>query len=184
MITARTVGPATEPVSLVEAKAHLGVTITDDDARITSLIKGAREWAENDSGRSFITQTWEAKIDAFPLGNIIKLPKTPIQSITSVAYIDTNGDSQTFTDFTLDILGERIYLDYGESWPSTQDIENAVTITYVAGYGAAASVPEPIKQAIKLQIEKMFDRPDAGYLSALGSVCSALLNQYRDMRRL
>ncbi len=180
----RTVAPTTEPVTLAEAKAHLGVTITDDDARIQALITAAREWVENDSGRALITQTWVAKLDAFPAGDILKLPKVPIQSITSVGYVDTNGDDQTFTGYTLDIIGERLYLQYGEDWPSTQSIENAVTITYVSGYGDASDVPESIKQSIKLQVEKAYDRPDVGYLAAPDSVCMALLNPYRDMRRL
>ena len=184
MNLSRTSAPATEPVTLAEAKAHLGVTISDDDARIQALIKAAREWVESTTGRALITQTWVAKLDTFPAGDILKLPKPPIQSITSVGYVDTNGDDQTFTGYTLDSIGERIFLKYGEDWPTTQDTENAVTITYVTGYGAAAGVPESIKQAIKLQVEMHYDRPDSGYLAALESVCTALLNPYRDMRRL
>ncbi len=184
MNLSRTVAPATEPVTLAEAKAHLGVTISDDDARIQSLLVAAREWVESTTGLALITQTWVAKLDNFPPGDILKLPKTPIQSITSVGYVDTNGADQTCTGYTLDAIGERLYLQYGEDWPSTQGIENAVTITYVTGYGDAADVPESIKQAIKLQVEMHYDRPDTGYLSALESVCTALLNPYRDMRRL
>ena len=181
MNLSRTVEPTTEPVTLAETKAHLGVTIPDDDARIQALIKAAREWVESTTGQALISQTWVVKLGAFPAGDILKLPKPPIQSITSVAYLDSDGDSQTFTDYTLDSIGERIFLNYGEDWPTTQGIENAITITYIAGY---SDVPESIKQAIKLQVEMHYDRPDSGYLAALESVCNALLNPYRDMRRL
>ncbi len=184
MYLSRTVAPATEPVTLIEAKAHLGVTIEDDDTRITALIVSAREWVENETGRSLITQTWAAKFDAFPVGGIIKLPKAPIQSVTSVAYLDENGDTQAFTGFTLDASGERLHLQYGEDWPSTQDIENAVTITFVAGYGAAAAVPESIKAAMKLKIDLLFDRPEAAYAKALNNAILSIINPYRDMRRL
>lgn len=184
MYLTRTVAPATEPVTLSEAKAHLGVTISDDDTRITSLIVAARETAELYTQRSFITQTWAAKFDAFPTGDIIQLPKGPIQSITSVQYVDEDGETQTFTAYTLDAAGERIILNYDEDWPDTRSIENAVTITYVTGYGAAAAVPDSIKAALKLQVEGLYDRPDAGYATALQGAVDTLLNQFRDMRRV
>lgn len=184
MILTRTVAPATDPVTLDEAKGHLGVTITDDDSRITSLIKAATEWAESFTWRSLVTQTWTAKLDDFPLQDFIELPKAPIQSITSVAYVDGDGDTQTFTDFTLDASGERILLNYGEDWPDTRDIENAVTITFVAGYGAAAAVPESLKASILLYVEALYDRPDVPYAAALAAARESLVFPYCDMRRL
>jgi uncharacterized phiE125 gp8 family phage protein len=182
MITVRTVEPATEPVTLTEAKAHFGVTITDDDTRITSLIVAARQQAEHDTRRSFVTQTWRAKLDGFPAGRAIDLPHGPIQSVTSVQYVDGDGVTQGFTDFTLDADGQRILLDYGESWPSPRAVENAVTITYVAGYGAATAVPEGIKSGIKLLVEIQYDRPDAAYSAALKSAAGSLLGYFRDYR--
>lgn len=184
MYLTRTVAPATEPVTLTEAKAHLGVTISDDDTRITALIVAARETAENYTQRSFITQTWVAKLDAFPNGDIIELPKGPIQSITSVQYVDEDGDTQTFTEYTLDAAAERIFLNYDEDWPDTRDIENAVTITYVTGYGVAAAVPESIKSALKLKVECLYDRPDEAYAKALNGAADTILGQFSDMRRI
>ena len=180
MILTRTVAPATEPVTLIEAKAHLGVTISDDDARIQALITAARERAESYMQKSLVSQTWSAKFDSFPLIDSIRLPG-PLLSITSVGYTDEDGEAQTFTGYTLDAAGGRILLDYEAEWPDTRDIENAVTITFVAGY---TTVPESIKAAIKLQIELMYDRPDVGYASALTSSISSLLGFYRDVRRL
>ena len=47
--------PAEEPVSLAEARLHLRVDFTDDDALITSLIAAARQAAETLTGRQFVT---------------------------------------------------------------------------------------------------------------------------------
>lgn len=58
--------PATEPITLEEAKLHLRVDTTDDDALITGLISAARVAAENICRRAFVTQQWELVIDSFP----------------------------------------------------------------------------------------------------------------------
>jgi uncharacterized phiE125 gp8 family phage protein len=154
--------PALEPIDLADAK--LAARIADDqtelDGLITMLITAGREWAENFTGRAFITQTWERKYDlGFP--DEIELPKPPVQSVTSVTYIDGNGVTQTLSP-SLYItslstgpyaMPGRIVPAYGQSWPSTRSVPDAVTVRYVCGYGSTGdSVPEAIKLAIKIQI--------------------------------
>lgn len=60
--------PNVEPLTLVQAKAHLREVLVDvdNDALITQAIKGAREVAENDCRRAFITQHWRFALDEFP----------------------------------------------------------------------------------------------------------------------
>ena len=58
--------PAVEPVTLADAKAHLKVDTTDDDALITALITAARARAEWHTGRALITQSWTLWLDAWP----------------------------------------------------------------------------------------------------------------------
>src|SRR6185295_16059621 len=62
----RTIDAATEPVSLVEAKAHLRVTSATDDTLIGTLITTARQLCEQYTGIAFISQTWEFNLDRFP----------------------------------------------------------------------------------------------------------------------
>jgi uncharacterized phiE125 gp8 family phage protein len=152
--------PATEPVTLDEAKLHLRVTCAADDAYITALIKAARRHAELYQGRSYITQTLELRMDFFPQF-LIELPRPPSISVTSIKYIDSNGDTQTLdaskytTDFNSYVA--RIVPAYNESWPTTRRVIDAVTIEYEAGYGAASDVPETIKQAIYLLLTIWYD---------------------------
>jgi uncharacterized phiE125 gp8 family phage protein len=60
---------AVEPVSLVEAKAHLRVDFSDDDIYILALIKAARGYCEGFSRRAFFTQSWLLALDHFPGAN-------------------------------------------------------------------------------------------------------------------
>lgn len=150
--------PTSDPVSLAEVKEHLRITSTDEDALITSLVGSAKESGETITGRALITQTWDLSLDSFP--QVIDIPKPPLQSVTSITYIDTDGATQTLasTEYTVDTKTEpgRIVPAYGKSWPSTRDIVNAVTVRFVAGYGNATAVPKSLKQAMLMHIEHMF----------------------------
>ena len=59
-------GPAVEPVSLAEAKAHLRVTSTSEDLLIASLITAARVHLEVMLSCAFITQSWSWFLDDWP----------------------------------------------------------------------------------------------------------------------
>jgi uncharacterized phiE125 gp8 family phage protein len=157
--------PATEPVSLAEAKAHLRVTGSDEDALITALIIAAREAAEHETGRALITQTWEKTLDMFP--EAIELPNPPVQSVTSIKFLDENGDEQTLSSssYTLDNASDSrpawVTPVYGRTWPDTYAEVNAVKVRYVAGWANAAAVPQSIKQWILLNIGHWFENRES-----------------------
>lgn len=163
--------PAQEPVTLVEMRLHLKIDsdITADNALISALIEAARRSAEVFTQRVFITQTWDLFLDTFPgasnslflrapRSDLIELPKAPLQSVTTITYVDNNGNTQTLvedTDFTVDSNSEpgRILPIVGSFWPATQSVMNAVKVRFIAGYGdAETDVPEDIKAAIKVMV--------------------------------
>jgi uncharacterized phiE125 gp8 family phage protein len=149
--------PATEPVSVTEAKVHARISGTASDAEVGVMIKAARQYAEAELRRYIITQTVDAYFDAFP--EYFELP--PLQSVTSITYVDTNGDTQTLAadQYRVDSKTQpaRITEAYGISWPSTQDVTNAVTVRFVAGYGTADAVPECVKHWILMRVGHYFD---------------------------
>lgn len=154
--------PATEPLTLTEAKTHLRVDGSDDDTYITSLITVARKYCEGFQNRAYITQTYDLTLDAFPINNITLKPP-PIQSVTSIKYYDTAGTEYTFdaSNYIVDTDSEpgRISLGYLKTWPiiTLQPI-NGVKIRFTAGYGdAASSVPETVKQAMLLLIGHWYE---------------------------
>jgi uncharacterized phiE125 gp8 family phage protein len=151
--------PATEPISLAEIKAHLRVIGSDEDSVITAYLQAAREMCELESRRAFVTQALALGLEtwpfAWPLDTHVALPRPPLQSITSVTYIDYAGVTRNMpgADYIADTTSEpgRLLLAYNASWPSaTLRPGPAITITFVAGYGNAGAVPERYKQAIRL----------------------------------
>lgn len=154
-------GPASEPITIAEAKVHLRVEsdFTDDDTLITALIVAARQGAEHMTGRALIPQTLELALDEFE--EEISLLRPPLASVSSVKYVDADGVLQTLStsDYILDdhSAPARVVPAYGTSWPSTRCQPNAVLIRYVAGYANAAAVPQEIKQWMLLRIGVMYE---------------------------
>lgn len=152
---------ATEPVTLAEAKLHLRVDATDEDTLITTMITVAREFAEHYTGRALAPQTLEMALDKFPKDRI-DLDMPPVTSVTSVKYTDTAGVEQTVlaTDYSLSTYGEsrQISLADSKTWPSTQDIADAVRIRYVTGYTTA---PKAVKSAMLLLIGHLYENRQA-----------------------
>lgn len=150
--------PSEEPVTLAEARDYCELIGTAHDTLLTSLIAGARKHIEQRLNRALITQTRALRIDAFPCGPII-IREGLLQSLTSVEYVDVNGNPQTFTDYQLDQHSDppRISPAYGYAWPATRCQMDAVTVTYVCGYGAAAAVPEDIRIALLMIVADVID---------------------------
>lgn len=178
--------PATEPVSLTEAKAHLRVTSTDEDTVITALIVSAREAVEHELARALISQTLEKTLDMFP--DAIELPHPPVQSITSVKYLDTDGVEQTLssTSYTLDNASDSrpawLTPAYGYDWPHTYAEVNAVRVRYLAGWANAAAVPQAIKQWMLLNIGHWYENRESVNIGNINSklpFVDHLLDRYR-----
>jgi uncharacterized phiE125 gp8 family phage protein len=138
--------PASEPITLTEAKAHLRIDDDSEDTLISSLITAARDWCETFSGRSYIMQTWEMILDSFPDQDFISIPRPPLQAVSSIKYYGTDNTEYTMpdTDYFVDTKSEpgRLNLAYGKSWPSTiLRPANGVILEFSAGYqGYAGTV--------------------------------------------
>lgn len=146
-------GPAVEPVTLEETKAHLRVEFTDDDALMAGLIKAARECTESATNRKLITQRWRVFEDKIPSPPEFALPFAPAQSVDWVRLWDSanNGSVLASTAYSTDTIGEPARVFLKDIPVVTLRQYNAVEIAFTCGYGATATtVPEPIKQAVKL----------------------------------
>jgi uncharacterized phiE125 gp8 family phage protein len=172
-----TVAPTEEPLDLDEAKGQCGLLGNiAHDTLLQGLITAARIYCERATGKAFITQTLKLTRDCFPDYReeyVLRLPRPPLQSLTpdadhltlGIEYDDTQGVTQTLaaSEYVIDTACEpgRVGLVLGAVWPLTIDQLGVVRVTYLAGYGARADVPQTIKQAMLLLIGHWFENREA-----------------------
>lgn len=152
--------PASEPVDRdAIADLHLKVDYSTDDNLIDLMITSSRQYVEQITGLSLITQTRRINFDHFPY--CIYLSNGPVQSVV-VKYRDENDVEQTLSasDYWIDTDSRIARIVVKNSWPSTEDRPNAVTIDYVAGYGDAVDVPSPLKEAVLLVLGWKYSNRD------------------------
>ncbi len=180
--------PATEPVTLVEAKAHLRVDITADDTYITTLIAVARRFSELKLGRQIITATWELRQNRFGTSGRIFLPRPPLISITHVKYNDNDGNQQTWSntlyDVSVDSIIGWVVPKFNLSYPDARNETDSIQIQYVAGYGAASAVPESIKQAILLMIGHLHEHREGVIVGKVASTMPMAVDALLDTERI
>jgi len=157
-----TAAPAVEPVTLAEMKLFARVSISEDDAQLGVIISSARQYVENALGRQFITATYKLTLPRFPTGydhcgvmwsNEIMLPRSPLQSVSSITYLDNDGNRQTLAaaSYLVTTSAAPGYIEpaYLCEWPAVREQSDSVQVIYKAGYGDLASdVPEAAKLAI------------------------------------
>jgi len=151
----RTVAPTYRALDLELLRQHCKLDHHDEDALLLEYAEAAADYAEHFQNRALRTSTWEATYDGFP-GCEWEPPRQPLQSVSSITYLDTDGATQTLSTsvYGYSASSGRIYLKPSQSWPSTQaDALETVTVTYVAGYTSAALIPASTRQAMRLLVE-------------------------------
>lgn len=165
--------PTLNVVTMSEIYDHLRVDVTGspgepaDASFITTLRDAAEAYLDGYGGimgRALLTQTWDLKLDYFP--QIIRLPLPPLQSVTSITYLDTDGASQTLATSVYQVVNNGnspsyIREAYSQFWPTTYDQAQAVTVRFVAGWTSGDLVPRPIYHAIKLLVAEWYDNRKA-----------------------
>jgi uncharacterized phiE125 gp8 family phage protein len=194
-----TTEPTIEPVSLDELKRQLRRDDSDEDTDLEFRIRVARKMVEKWEWRSHITQTVTATMDGRSFrdysrrNRALYLPYPPLQSVTSVSYLDDDGVTQTWsaTEWDYDARSQpgRLYLsDIGlYDWPD-YDLtrHDAITVIYVAGWGDdPEDVPADTRYAI-LRVAAELDRFREGVtdqrISEIPRGIDALLNTCHDCR--
>lgn len=165
------VPPPVEPVTLAEVQAHLNISPVGspathpDDAKLTRLIRVARQWVEQYLGRYLIQQTLRIRLCAFPAGGMWRDPRGvsemdrefgmggrssfrlsggPVQSITQIGYWNNNNAAAVLDPSQYRLIQNNpssVELVDGYSWPGTALRGDAVTVDYVVGYPTGGGSP-------------------------------------------
>lgn len=176
-------GPASDPVDLDEAKAHVREDSDDFNDQIEAFITAAVQRVDGPRGflgRALIDQTWDYYLDGFPCYLVspggrrysqIEIPLPPLIEVLGVFYTDSSGVEQTLSSsrYVVDSASEpaRIALKSSASWPTTDCSMNSVRIRFRAGYidatnsPAVENVPKPIKVAILMHVGDMFQNRES-----------------------
>lgn len=175
-----TTAPTDDAVGLQEMQDHSRVRTHDEDAVLQRLLKGAQRSAEGFLRRKLITQTWTQYFDGFDDPLELRFP--PLSSVTSVTYLDTDGDEQTLATTVWEASEENgigvVRRKYDQVWESTRSHRDVVWVLFVCGYGDPEDVPEPIKSAIRIHAAHFFRNREGG------EVPSAFFNLLRPFRAI
>jgi uncharacterized phiE125 gp8 family phage protein len=182
-----TSGPALEPVTVSEAKAHLRVDGGADDVVINSLILTSRLHIEAALGLALITQSWTLLLDAWPGSQNVALPMRPVQAIAAVRVLAADGTPTALaaSDYILEGKGLPPRLvRTGSAWPQPGRAAAGIEIAFTAGFGAlAADVPAPIRHALLMLIAHWYEHRDPIEIGTVETnipqAVSELLTPYR-----
>lgn len=152
-LIAITTPPASEPITLAEAKNYLRIDSSDDDSLISTLITAVRMNAEQYIRRALITQSVTLAYDDYA-PSIIPLAMPPAQSITSITVYDADDNATIIanSEYRLSANKEQIFID-------NAIFAERVEIIYITGYGDnATDVPAAIRQGMLIHLAELYDQ--------------------------
>jgi len=190
-----------DPVVLQSVRDdHLRVTNDSrEDRYIQSLITTSLLMAQRRTQRRLLRETWKLVMSGFPSAHI-ELPYPPLIAVTSITYIDSEGDTQTMDadEYEVDApigpeaVRGRVRLVDGGVWPTPASVSNAVTVTFRTGYVTpgvspeTVDVPADITHARLLVIKDLYEHRGISFVGAGNVVSKAeitandIWDHYRD----
>lgn len=168
--------PLFQAVTTLQAKDQLDLHGCASDEKLASWLDQAIQTTQSDTG-------YAGADTEFLWKPATLLPRTPLlhynpTSITSVAYIDEDGNPQTVdpTFYSLDVgkvTPEIVLADLSTSWPTVSTSEpNPWSVTYRAGALIKTQVDPEFTQSVLAIVQRLWNQdPDA---QDLGNIYAAL----------
>jgi uncharacterized phiE125 gp8 family phage protein len=176
------VTPPSPAIDLDTVKAHLRVDFSDDDTLIQAYVDAAVSHIDGPRGslgRAIWTQTLELRQNVF--GTEVRLPYGPVQSVTSIKYVDSDGAEQTLAEGQYILTNDGVVaLAHNASWPTLRGDAEGVRVRYVAGF---PTVPQSVISAVLMMVAHWYSNRDAVVIGQTAQEmpmgAQALLAQFR-----
>ncbi len=145
--------PTALPVSTQDLIEQSRIGTHQEDAFLGTLIAAAQSAVEDSAWRKLITQTWDELFDWWE--DPLRLQHSPVQEITSITYLDADGDTQTLSTDIYELGDDNglgvVRKKFDQQWPAVRSHQDVITVRHVCGYGdSAGDVPDSFKSAIRL----------------------------------
>ena len=181
MVTTYTSNPSLDDIiSVANLKSHLRVDVTDDDALIGAFRDAAINFVQQITGRVLGDVDCVVYIDSF---HSVTLDVGPVNSISSIQYIDFNGDVQTLStnNYFVDIAGTHARIKFHDV-PDLYDYAmNRVIINCNVGH-AENAIPAPVIHAVRLLVGHMYENRAAAEIRSVNEIpfgIHSLLSPFR-----
>jgi uncharacterized phiE125 gp8 family phage protein len=143
--------PASEPISLAEAKLFLRVDHNAEDDLINALIGAAREAVEAGIGRALITRRVRESLDIWRRDAVhgAVLGLGPVTSVVAVRLLANNGAQSVIDPERYRVEGnrDRPRLVFPSGFPATLRSAGGIEIEYDCGY---ADEPSDLPVALRV----------------------------------
>ena len=182
-----TTPPTAEPVALADMKAHLRLTLTDDDAYILALITAARRAIESHYALALMPQSWALFADAWPVNGVFHIPLWPVLSVASLTVYSDDDSFITIdpSNYYLDLATRpvRLALRQGRVFAPPGRNINGLKIAFNAGFGVdATAVPAEIKEGLMATVADWYQNRGDVAGGTLPATALVALAAYKNVR--
>jgi uncharacterized phiE125 gp8 family phage protein len=185
------------PISLAEAKLHLRVDGTAEDALIEALLAAAIEHAERFTGLTISPRQREVAFDAFPesAADGLELGTWPVHD-AQIAYTSggaeevVSSSSEAALEIELDTYVRPAVIT-ATAWPAADARASAVRVSFTAGFQSATDstdepdllpLPPGIRAAVLLMLGHLYANREASADKPMSEIplgVDALLRPHR-----
>jgi uncharacterized phiE125 gp8 family phage protein len=179
------VGPTLEPITIESIKDFVRIDDDTEDTTIARFIRTARAHVESVTSTKMVTQTVYFRTDKW--SDFQRLPVAPVRSVTSIQYVDVDGQTQTVDptiyEANLEGLEPEIVLVQGNAWPTNRS-GSLIRVNASVGYGAPGEQPDVVIQCIAMMVADFYAQRETfsptGAISApLAADVDAMLSNHR-----
>lgn len=149
--------PASEPITLAEAKSACRVLSTDEDSFIALLVSAAVALLDGPLGylgQAIVDQKWTVRCGPAGVCGALALPFGPVSAVTGLKTHDgTTLNTANLADYRI-LYGKftTTIEPISGTWPALADRADALQVTFQAGAADAGPVVKSVSASVKLAL--------------------------------